>query len=86
MLKYADGNLNGVVDLQKFASKLSLSEQIVISCLDLLGKAEVIEVLESNEEEYKIKFLQSKDLACIKSLDEYLNFEQEILAAVEFDI
>jgi len=86
MLKYVDGNLNGVVDLQKFASKLSLSEQIVVSCLDLLGKAEVIEVLDSNEEEYKIKFLQSKDLACIKSLDEYLNFEKEILSAVEFDI
>lgn len=86
MLKYADGNLNGVVDLQKFASKLSLSEQIVVSCLDLLGKAKVIEILDSNDEEYKIKFLQSKDLACIKSLDEYSDFEQEILLSVEFDI
>jgi hypothetical protein len=74
------------VDLQKFASKLSLSGKIIISCLDLLGKAEVIEVLDSNEEEYKIKFLQSKDLAYIKALSEYSAFEKELCSAVEFDI
>lgn len=86
MLKYADGNLDGVVDLQKFASKLSLSEKIVTSCLELLDKAEVIEVLDSNEEEYRIKFIQSKDLSCIKSLEEYVEFEKELYSVIEFDI
>jgi hypothetical protein len=86
MLKYADGNLNGIINLQKFASKLSLSEKIIASCLNLLNKAEVIEVLDMNECEYKIKFLQSKDLSCIKSLDEYTDFEQELLTRVEFDL
>ena len=86
MLKYADGNLDGVVDLQKFASKLFLSKKTVVSCLDLLNKAEVIEILDSNEAECKIKFLQSKDLACIKSLDGYTDFETELLLEVEFDI
>jgi single-stranded-DNA-specific exonuclease len=83
MLKYADGNLNGVVELQKFASKLFLSEKAVILCLELLNKAEVIEILDSNDAEYRIKFLQSKDLAYIKSLEEYADFEAELFLGEE---
>ena len=86
MLKYADGNLNGIVDLRKFASKLFLSEKTIACCIDLLNKAQVIEILEINEDEYKIKFLQSKDLACIKSLDEYKDFKMELYLEMEYAV
>lgn len=78
MLKYADGNLNGLVDLAKFASKLCLSKEQVISCLDFLNNIEVIEISNKTPEEYTIKFLQGKDLNLVKKTDKYSVLEKII--------
>ena len=76
MLKYADKNTEGCVDLEKFAKKLCLTEKQVIHCLDFLQSVEIIEILNKNTLEYTVKFLQSKDLNSIKKTDEYSTLEK----------
>lgn len=78
MLKYADGNLNGAVDLSKFALKLCLSENEIVCCLDFLQKAEIIKILNKTPMEYTIKFLQGKDFSLIKKTDAYSVLEKTI--------
>jgi single-stranded-DNA-specific exonuclease len=86
MLKYADSKLGGVVDIEKFSSKLNLSSKATQICIDLLAKSDVIEIIESAETEYTIKFVQSKDLTKIKSLPEFSAFEQEVDFCENFDL
>ena len=78
MLKYADNNFAGRIDLQKFALKLELSKEEIESCLEFLNNVEIIKIINKNSAEYTIKFLQSKDLSQIKRTKEYLILEEKL--------
>jgi len=91
MLKYAFNNKGGIIDIEQVASLLAVSSESVLACVELLDCAEVIEVLEINEETIKFNFAGSVELSLITELPEYLsysdtlddseNFKQELRAA-----
>lgn len=78
MLKYADNKLDGVVEFEKFAAKLGIAKDETASCIKLLEKAAVVKILEEEDTQYTIKFLQGTDLGQIKQIDGYKALEQKI--------
>jgi hypothetical protein len=81
MLKYAYSNRNGEISVSELASKLSVSDMAVKSCIELLYQANVVDVIEENQGTVKYKFLGSKDLSTIVNLEKY-NFFIETLVAI----
>lgn len=86
MLKYADSKLEGKVDLNALGAKLYLSSEAVTTCINLLEKAQVIEVLDENQSVLQMKFLQGKDLSHIQAFEEYEMFKENLSLVGDFKL
>jgi hypothetical protein len=83
MLKYADSKLSGEINLETLASKLCVSRDVVEIVLKLFNAAEIIEIIDMTDEQvFKIKFIQGKDFS---SLKEHAEYEELILALNEIN-
>lgn len=74
MLKYAYANMNGEVDVNLIASKLSTSVIVIKKCINLLCRAKVLKASRSGSESIKFEFTGSVDLSTITGLQEYNDF------------
>jgi hypothetical protein len=84
MLKYAYANRGGEVNVSELASKLSISDMAVKSCINLLDRVSIINVFTESDRIISYKFLGSKDLSQITGLEEYSFFVETINAVNEF--
>ena len=78
MLKYVDSNKNGKVNLCDISDFLSISDETTELCLDLFESLNMIEIIEKNKTNYKIKFLQALEFSKIKDFDMYEELQQEL--------
>jgi len=74
MLKYADKEKQGVVNLEKASSALAIPSDLFLACVELLDSASVVEINEITETNIKLKFQGSANFAEMQELDEYRNF------------
>ncbi|MDD3013687.1 MAG: single-stranded-DNA-specific exonuclease RecJ [Candidatus Gastranaerophilales bacterium] len=84
MLKYAYTNRDGQVNTNEIASKLSISDTAIKSCIELLNQANIINIIDESKGNIKYKFLGSKDLSSITNLKEYSFFVETLAAVDEF--
>lgn len=78
MLKYAYSNLDGIVEINKMATKLAITKEQMISCYELLENCNVIEIIEKDDRYFKIKFLSAQDFSKIKGMDAFLTLGENI--------
>lgn len=78
MLKYAFKNKNGLINIDKTASFLSISSDSVLACIELLDNAGVINVAEVNEDSVKFSFAESTELSKILEHPEYKTFNDSL--------
>ena len=87
MLKFAHSNMNGEVNINNIASRLSTSNRVILSCVNLLNKAKVINMQTPAKEQddmIKYEFVGSADLMSIKNLNEYDSFVETLKLTEEF--
>lgn len=84
MLKYAHSNKNGEITINHAASFLSVSDNVVFSCIKLLDKAGVIGILEESENLIRFEFIGKSDMVSLISLEEYKFFLEAIKLMEEF--
>ena len=59
-LKYAASHYNGKIDIRKFLSGLSITQEAFDLCLEILSDCGLIEILSSDDTSYSFKFIASK--------------------------
>lgn len=84
MLKYAHSNKNGEININQIASLLYTTNDVVLSCINLLNKVRVIDIKQESDELVKFEFIGSIDLSTITGLDEYKSFIKTIKNSEEF--
>lgn len=78
MLKYAFNNLAGEVDLKKMATKLALSEEVLLDCLRLLESGGVFQLIDKKDGILRIDFLGAKDFSSIKESEDFLSLDKKL--------
>lgn len=76
MLKYVDSNKNGETNIFDISNFLSISDDVTELCLDILESLGMINILEKNNQNIKIKFNHALEFSKIKEneiFDELLN-------------
>jgi len=81
MLKYAYTNRNGEVNISEIAARLSISDMAVKTCIELLHRANVVNVTCELGGIITYKFIGSADLSSIVNLEEH-NLLVETLTAI----
>jgi len=81
MLKFAHNNKSGAFDLEKSASFLAQTKEIIVSLLQLFEDSEMIKILKRTDKEYKIEFISNVEVS--KTLHsvgykEFLALTQEV--------
>lgn len=84
MLKYAYNNKNGEVNVNNIASVLSTSVLVINSCIELLDKANIINISSKISELIKFEFLGSCNLTSMITLEEFNYFADNIKKTQEF--
>lgn len=84
MLKYVDTNKNGDVNLCDISDFLSVSDEVIELCLDLFESLGMIEILDKNSMNYKIKFLCAVEFSKIKECDMYEELQVELQKIVDY--
>lgn len=84
MLKFAYSNRDGVINIGEIASRLSTSNMVIKTCINLLNKANVIKVQQYSDSMIKYDFIGSADLASIVELKEYRTFCEIMKSTEEF--
>ncbi len=89
MLRYAEHNSDGIVNLIRCSSALGKSLETVLTLLDLFEEVDFIKVMEKNNSFYKIKLNEIKNLSPVlhnikyqevkKLLEECENFQKTLL-------
>ena len=82
MLKYAYTNKDGVINIPEIASRLSTSNMVIKTCINLLNAANIIKVQQYSDSTIKYDFIGSADLTKVVNLKEYRTF-CEILHSTE---
>lgn len=86
MIKYACNNKNGIFELEKAASFLSLSKECIEILLQILSECELILIEDKNKDIYKLQYKSNIELMqvlknpkyklCKKILDEISDFKE----------
>lgn len=84
MLKYAYNNMNGEVYINQIASKLFVSDMAVKMCINLLVRAQIINILDKTTNSIKFSFIGSKDMSEISQTKGYTDFSEAIDAVNSF--
>ena len=84
MLKFVDSNKNGEVNLSDISDFLSISDEITELCLDLFESLNMIEILEKNNTNYKIKFIKAVEFSKIKDFDMYEELQNELQKVFDY--
>ena len=77
MLKYVCTNKNGEINLCEISDFLSISDEVTELCFDILENLGMIQTVEKNMQECKIKFLHAVEFSKIKEHDMYDVLENE---------
>ncbi len=75
MIKYACNNKDGVFDLKKSSSFLAITEDCVEKLLNIFAECKMIKILEQNEKEYKLEFIQNVEISNVLHCIEYADFK-----------
>lgn len=78
MLKYVDSNKNGEVNVCDISDFLSISDEVTELCFDMFDSMGMIEILERNVNNYKIKFLHAVEFSKIKENEMYDELQIEL--------
>ena len=78
MLKYAISNLNGEFEIEKLSKALFVSEELILSALNLFDDAEMIDLNQISETGYKISYLRPVELSKIKQSGIYSDLEEKL--------
>lgn len=78
MLKYAHNEKNGNISLNQAASSLSVSTDLLFSCVQLLDSARVIEINRIKDDKLDFKFIGSVNLNSVQDLPAYHQFMESL--------
>ena len=84
MLRYANNNNYGEIDLLRCSSALGKSFETIITLLDLFEEVDFIEVFEKNYKYYKIKLNDINDLTPILQSEKYKELQELITECDNF--
>lgn len=75
MIKYACNNKDGIFDLKKSSSFLAITEECVEKLLNIFAECKMIKIIEQNEKEYKLEFIQNIEISNVLHCIEYADFK-----------
>jgi len=84
MLKYAHNNKDGKVTVDEIAARLYSSDDVVSSCIALLGSAKVISLKAETQKTVSFEFNNGINSSSIVNLPEYTDFCEKIKTMESF--
>ncbi len=84
MLKYVDTQKSGEVNICDVSDFLSVSDDVIELCFDILQETGMIEVLSKNNNNYNIKFLRAVEFSKIKENEMYEELCNELNKIYEY--
>lgn len=74
MLRFSNNNKNGVFELDRCATFLAQTKEVIIHLLDVFEQSELIKVTKKDSKEYQIELLSENDVTKALHTKEYKNF------------
>ena len=84
MIRYTCNNLNGIFNIERAASSLSVSNPVIECLLEMFEDVEMIKINDRTETECKITFLKSVELSKLLSVPKFTEFKELLKAVIEY--
>jgi len=76
MIKYAANNLDGKIELERASARLGVTNDAIESLLGLFEACKCIKITDSNEDFYKIEFLNITEISKVMQNPKYAEFAE----------
>lgn len=84
MLRFSNNNKSGVFELDRCASFLAQTKDVIVSLLDVFEQSGLIKVIKKDSKEYQIELLSENDVAKTLHTKEYKNFLVKVEDTLDF--